>query len=153
MNIALDPLANAKIGYLRGVQRLEVPSVWPEAYEVLAPALARAGLTGLFEPDDILSRLTDCRWQLWVFEVDHEVRTACLTTIEIYPRAKVLRILAIAGEGHGHWPDWFRDIEMWAKSEGCRFIRSEGRDGWAKIMESAGLKKIGAVYSKGLCDG
>jgi hypothetical protein len=135
------------IGIFRGVPRLEVPSIWPEALAVLVPALAQSGLRGRFTPDDFLSRLTDERMQLWVFEIGGDVAAACITEVFDYPRAKALRIIAVAGEGYQLWPHWFSDVRRWAKAIGCRFMESSGRDGWARVMKDSGLEKIGVMYA------
>ena len=137
----------------RAVPRLETPSIWPEAWEILQAAYRRPGLAGLFDSGDVLSRLTDARAQLWVAETENRMTTACITQIEQYPRGKICRIVAIAGDGHGLWRDWFTEIARWARNEGCQFVRGEGRSGWERIMADAGLKRLGSVYSMETTDG
>lgn len=136
------------IGFLRGVPRLEVPSIWPETATILAPAVELSH--GRWHLDDVLSYLTDERMQLWVFEVGYRVRTACVTHITQYPRCKALQIIFIGGEGFGLWPQWFERLSAWGRELGCRFIEGDGRFGWEREMKAAGLRKIGSRYMKEL---
>lgn len=131
----------------RAVPRVELPAIWPAAWDALRPAYERSGLLRLFAPGDVYSALTDARAQLWTAETEDRITTACLTQIETFPRAKVCRIVAIGGDGFGLWRSWFAEIAAWAKSEGCRQVNGVGRDGWQRIMTDAGLARVGAVYS------
>jgi hypothetical protein len=136
-------------GVFRCVPRLEIPSIWPEALAVLTPAFNMPGLAERYLPDDILSRLTDARWQLWVFEVDDKVTTACITTVDVYPRMKAVRICAIAGTGFQLWEEWLRDIAEWAQEIGCRKLIGDGRMGWKRIVP---MEFLGASYSAEVSD-
>lgn len=117
---------------------------------MLAPAITR--LRGRYHVDDILSRLGDERMQLWVFEVDGAVRTACVTQVIVYPRCKALQVFLVAGDGFDFWPQWMAVLREWARDIGCRFIEGSGRDGWARSMKSAGLHKTGSRYCMEITD-
>lgn len=125
--------------------------MWPEVAKVLQAAL---DLTeGRWTADDVWSRVEQEQFQLWVFEIGHEVKTVCITHVHNYPRCRALQIVFIAGEGYGLWPHWFKDLSRWAKSIGCKFVEGDGRFGWEREMKSIGLRKIGSRYSMEIKDG
>lgn len=135
----------------RIVPTLETASLWPEVVEVLQLALDR--IAWAYKPEDIQSRIAHEQMHLGVFEVDGRVTTACVTEVIQFPRCRALNVFLIGGNGFGMWTQWFEDIRNVAKILGCRYVIGTGRDGWERVVEKNGMRKVGNLYRTEVCDG
>ena len=73
--------------------------------------------------------------QLWVATDEGVIFAAMLTEFVVYPRKKVMRIVAIAGEEMDRWMRFFPALEAAAVRVGCTGIEAFGRKGWLKVLK------------------
>ena len=109
-----------------------VDAIWPE----VAPHLARCipHSEGELELDDFHDYLVKGEMQLWI-AVDEVIVAAMATQIVPYPRKRILRIIAIAGDEMERWFHFLPAIEDWALEQGCTALEAWGRKGWLKVLE------------------
>jgi hypothetical protein len=104
----------------------------PFYYEKLERALDYQG--GLYQLSDILERITDGTMQSWV-----ENNSWAITQISVYPRRRLLEIVAAAGD----LPDCriLHDrILQFANDMKVDLVAAYGRHGWAPDAEHHGWK-------------
>jgi hypothetical protein len=108
------------------------------SYVKLKRVLARAG--NLYTVNDILSELNANTMQSFV-----EGESLALTRIAIYPRAKVVEVLAVVGN-----LDEARVLHdrilIFAAEVGARVIQAYGRYGWLHDAQRRGWKVIAENY-------
>jgi hypothetical protein len=104
----------------------------------LERTLARAG--GLYTRQDILAALDRKEMQSFI-----EGDSLALTRIAIYPRAKVIEVLAVVGK-----LDEARILHdrvlIFASEVGARVIQAYGRHGWLHDAQRRGWKVIAENY-------
>ena len=115
------------------VHKEEVASVWEEVYPILDRCHAYAN--GELETQDYFKMVENGDMQLWVATDEGVIFAAMLTEFVIYPRKKVMRIVAIAGEGMDRWMRFFPALEAAAVRVGCTGIEAFGRKGWLKVLK------------------
>ena len=104
----------------------------------LARVLARAG--NLYTLNDILTELAQNKMQSFV-----EGESVAITRIAVYPRAKVVEVLAVIGR-----IDEARALHdrilIFAAEVGARVIQAYGRHGWLHDAQRRGWKVIAENY-------
>ena len=107
-------------------------------YAKLKRVLARMG--DLYTVQDILSALAKNEMQSFV-----EGESVAITRIAIYPRAKVVEVLAVVGK-----LDEARILHdrilIFASEVGARVIQAYGRQGWLHDAQRRGWKIIAENY-------
>ena len=104
----------------------------------LQRVLARMG--DLYTLNDILQAISKNEMQSWV-----EGESWALTRIALYPRAKVVEVLAVVGK-----LDEARILHdrilIFASEVGARVIQAYGRQGWLHDAQRRGWKVIAENY-------
>jgi len=94
----------------------------------------------LYTVNDILTEIAQNKMQSWV-----EGESWALTRIALYPRAKVVEILAVVGK-----LDEARKLHdrilVFAAEVGAGVIQAYGRSGWMPDAQRRGWKVIAANY-------
>ena len=107
-------------------------------YAKLKRVLARAG--DLYTLDDIRTELAQNKMQSFV-----EGESVAITRIALYPRAKVIEILAVVGK-----VDEARILHdrvlIFAAEVGAKVIQAYGRKGWLHDAQRRGWKVIAENY-------
>ena len=111
----------------------DVEVVWPHVENHIERSAARA--EGELTPADYLAFLINGQMHLWVAIEDKNVIAAMVTQVIVYPRKRVLRIIAIGGEGMERWKQFFPMLENFAASLNCTSLEAWGRKGWKKILK------------------
>ena len=111
----------------------DIDVVWPHVKDHIARSAARA--EGELTPDDFFAFLVDGQMHLWVAIENKNIIAAMVTQVIVYPRKKVLRIVAIGGEGMERWWQFFPTLEDFAMSLDCTSLEAWGRKGWTKILK------------------
>ena len=122
--------SNSEVGLVPPDQ---VPYIWEKVHEHLLRMTPHS--EGELEPDDFFEALTDAEMQLWVAIENKEIMAAMVTQIVPYPRKRILRIIAIGGDGMDGWIDKLPMIEDWALEMGCTSLECWGRKGWLKVLK------------------
>ena len=106
-------------------------------------ALEYSGGTHTF--DDIVAGIFSQKMQLW-----GNKKSAVVTEIVVYPRAKVLNYF-LAGGDLDELKQMRPHIEEWATGLGCNRVTLSGRPGWAKtFLKDEGYKPTWYVMAKEL---
>ena len=82
--------------------------------------------------------------QFWAFQ-----RSACVTEINIYPRAKHLNFWLTGGDLNdllSHLPE----VEAWGRALGCTRATGTGRPGWDRVMSRHGYTPTWRTCTKDL---
>ena len=103
----------------------QIPGIWPYVKHLIERAEPYGDLTA----SKIYQGLVDGRFQLWTSQCEH-VEAAVVTTIEASREACWL--LAAGGRNMRTWIKWLPIVEQWAKEEGCKELKIQGRPGWAR---------------------
>jgi hypothetical protein len=81
--------------------------------------------------EDIRGFIKDESMQAWI-AIDEKIKGCVITDVINYPRKRILELLFIGGEDLDSWLYGWENIKDFAKKEGCKEIKSEGRPGWIK---------------------
>lgn len=74
---------------------------------------------------------------LWLAISDH-IEAAATTHLS----NNVCTIVACSGHQRERWLPLFRQIENYAKAEGCRCIRIYGRKGWERVLDGYRVEHV-----------
>lgn len=115
---------------IRGVASYEVPTLWPEVWGLLEPAVHPSEYT----EDQLLDALYSQDLQLWIGEGDGEITCAMTTKIAIYDNAKVAVIPHVGGQFDVEFKDYLPRLKEWAIDAGAQYLRIVGRPGWTRTL-------------------
>ena len=111
----------------------DAPKVWEEVYPILDRCQRYAN--GELYTQDYLEMILDGNVQLWVASDKEKIFAAMLTEFIAYPRKKVLRIIAVAGNRMESWMKFFPALEAAALGVGCTGLEAQGRKGWLRVLK------------------
>jgi hypothetical protein len=100
----------------------------------LAKALERAG--ALYALPDILERIADGRMQSFTAN-----NSWLVTQIGVYPRARVLEIIALVGD-LADIDNLHEQLLAFARKIECEAIVAQGRYGWTQLAKKHGWKTV-----------
>lgn len=127
-----------------GVNPDHVTQVLPHYKTHILAAAERAD--GEFVWGDIVKRLEDNAWQMWITP-----KSCCITKIREQPQYDECVIL-YAGGDMDDMKACIEGIVEWAFVNGCKKLRIEGRKGWGKVFADLGAQLKYHVYSIDLGD-
>lgn len=121
------------------IQLLNVPQegvlqAWPLVEPLIARAAAQTRKCNL---SHLRSQLAEGGAQLWaIWEPTSEaVLAAFVTTLQSYPTGwNTARVVLLGGERMESWRHLLRQVEEWARSEGCDALEIVGRKGWQRVF-------------------
>jgi hypothetical protein len=108
----------------------QVPLIWPEVKDFIESALIENGHLTI---EEIYDNLLLKHYQLWTPYSDH-IEAAFVTAIFDVRGIKNCTIVACGGKNMDSWKHFIKDVEEWAKEDGCKYIKIYGRRGWAKVF-------------------
>jgi len=120
------------------VDKKDAAELWDVVYPILDRCHSYSN--GELETQDYLQMILNGDMQLWIAaDTKHPsqegIFAAMLTEFVMYPRKKVMRIVAIAGEGMDRWMKYFPALESAALEVGCTGLEVFGRKGWLRILK------------------
>ncbi len=118
--------------------------VWPLVQDMIENAYAE---TDLFLPD-VLSWLRDGKGLLWLAVEGDKILAALTTSLEPRPSGMSCRLVANGGHDIEQWKDHAREIEDYARAEGCVKVCFDGRRGWERIF--VGYRPVKVTLEKAL---
>lgn len=122
-----------------------VADVWPIVAKMIDDGYAA---TGEPTPADLMVWLKAGKGQLWVSVFEGVIVAAMTTSIVIRRHGLALRMICCGGSGMALWKQCHRQIEEFAKAEGCDRVLSEGRPGWSRVLD--GYKVTAVTLEKRL---
>ena len=124
-----------------------IMEVWPMVRDMIDESYAACGE---ITPPDLPQWLSDGKGQMWI-SVYGEMIVAVLTTSLVPMRNGLgLRMISCGGSRLDIWKDCHKQIEEFAKAEGCDRILSEGRPGWSRVLGIDGYKVTRVTLEKRL---
>lgn len=118
--------------------------MWPHVRDMIRAAVERTGLSSFADIEsDVLTGMQLC-WIAW----DGSQIMAAATTQLDKPLYKVCVLTACSGYNRAQWLPLFRQIEQYAKAEGCMKMRIFGRRGWERVLDGYRVEHV--VLEKGL---
>lgn len=119
-----------------GISRDRLSSVWHRAEPLLKKAFDRVDYP--FTMAEVAGKVESSDMQLWM---THDLGTAWLTRILVFPRYKVLEVVACGGKDMDDWlPDLDALLTAFASHHGCKYVEVQGRAGWGKVGEPLGYR-------------
>lgn len=111
-----------------------VPYYWPHVRPFIEAAFAEC--RGDDSAEIVHADLLSGNQYLWIaWDEDNLSIIAAITTKVIdVPRGRVCLITSCGGKSLNRWVSFMPRIEEYAKAEDCKYIRFEGRKGWAAIF-------------------
>jgi hypothetical protein len=103
-----------------------------------------------FTAQDVCRAIEDRSAQLWLTWADGKPLSVCVTQIEATSKGKHCSIWIMVGNDREDWQHLISDLEQWARREGCTFMRSEARPGWARVLKSKGYEMPHVILEKEL---
>lgn len=126
-------------------QKELIPFIWVDVEKFIEKALKRGSV---YKKEDIYQGLRESKLQLWADKTDRINAVLVTSIVDDY-----CLLLALAGKGMKEWLKYLRYVEQWAKAEGCKEMRIQGRKGWSRILgyEITGEDDLGlAIQVKAL---
>jgi len=120
--------------------------VWEQVVPLLESIPVYADL---YSPEWTLEQAKMGHLQIWAL-ADAKLRAIVVTTISLYPRAKVFEILGMAGQkAYGFVPELEAMFEWLARDAGCTYFRATVREGVVrKLRDVPGVERMGVVLMK-----
>lgn len=117
---------------ITGITAPHVPEVWPQVVGLISAACETS--RGKFDAADIYQMLVNRDAQLWLVK-ESDVGGVIVTQIVNYPHRKVCWIRICTGHGREECFHHLKDIEAWAKEQGCGAMELIARPGWKKVLK------------------
>lgn len=123
-----------------------IGQVWPLVRDMIDESYAACGeLT----PADLPQWLAAGKGQLWL-SVEGEIVAALTTSLVPMRNGLALRMISCGGRRMELWKECHRQIEEFARAEGCDRIISEGRPGWSRVLAPADYRVTRVTLEKRL---
>ena len=122
----------------------DIPYVWEEVEPMLA--MVSEHTEGELLTEDFMTPLEEGHMQLWVAIENKNIIAAMVTQVVTYPQKRVLRIIALGGEGFKKIKEFTPMVESFAVRLECSSLELWGRKGWKKLLPD--WKSSYIVYTK-----
>jgi len=80
--------------------------------------------------------------QLWIVWDGAEIIAAAITSLGIVNDEKTCTIVACGGEDLSCFGHFVKDLEQFARAEGCTVVRINGRPGWKRALTGYDLQSV-----------
>lgn len=138
MGEAVTESTTIEYGRLVGVPAFMAEENWGQISPFIERVIKKMELGDYLDPEDILESINRQDMQLWIVpaEGDKSIDAVIVTQILSYPKCRVFDLYLVAGDNMRSWVHEAMGIlKGYGRSEGCKFIRGFGREGWVKIFE------------------
>lgn len=122
----------------------EVEKFWPYVSKFIVDAMVRGG----GEYSGVERSIFDGLSQLWIVWDGARIIAAAVTSLGIINDEKCCTIVACGGDDLSCFGHFVKDLEQFAKAEGCAAVRINGRLGWKRALTGYDLQSV--VLRKGL---
>lgn len=116
-----------------------IMDIWPAVAGMIDEGYAA---TNEPTPADLPCWLIQGKGQLWVSVFDGAIIAALTTSIVPRRHGLALRMVCCGGSHMSVWRDCHRQIEDFAKAEGCDHVTSDGREGWKRVLPGYKVTKV-----------
>lgn len=109
----------------------DVERVWPHVRERIVEA-AKRGAGDIFAIEASVLHGFDLLWLAWDGE---KILAAAVTSLGIVNNEKICTIVACGGDEWTRFGHLIEGLEKFAKDEGCKRTRINGRRGWLRALK------------------
>ncbi len=133
-------------------KRIGFSGVNPDHIHTVLPLYKRHILNAVEQSDgefawgDIVERLDDARWQMWITP-----RSCLITSIREMGQYSVCTLIYMGGTLDDA-QECLAGVAEWARVNGCEKMHIEGRKGWGRVFADFGARLKYHVYSFDLGD-
>ena len=127
-----NSLSSARPPVLALVRPEELWKHWGDFAPLIDAACARS--RGRFDPGQINRAVAEGRKQLWA-AVGEGVEAVAVTEIVQYDAMKALAIVILTGHDRERWMFHVKQLENFAKAQGCQLIEAWARPGWEHMTD------------------
>jgi hypothetical protein len=117
----------------------QIGAIWRYVSPLLKAACQRTGLNAF---SDIEADILAGRSLLWVAWNGRAIESAAATILINSESGKVCIITVCSGSDMRRWLPLIKQIEDYARHEGCARIRIFGRKGWLRVLDGYEQKHI-----------
>lgn len=123
-----------------------IGQVWGEVSDYIDKAWETS--PGYYNSTDILDRILNDLEVLWgVYDKNKNILGCFTTSVEEYPRARILVITALSGHDLEKWYEKsLETVKNYARDMGCSRIEARGRGGWTAYAKKTGWQVSATVY-------
>lgn len=115
---------------LSTLQSDKIEGSWDEIEPLVKRVLNKIDL--YYTIEYIKESLLRAEMQLWTSLEGTQIKSICITQIQIHPKYKFLNIVMQAGQLAS--VEHLHQIEQWGKSQGCTRVKLTGRRGWKRVL-------------------
>ena len=115
---------------LSTLQSDKIEGSWNEIEPLVKRVLNKIDL--YYTIEYIKESLLRAEMQLWTSLEGTQIKSICITQIQIHPKYKFLNIVMQAGQLAS--VEHLHQIEQWGKSQGCTRVKLTGRRGWKRVL-------------------
>lgn len=109
----------------------DVRKVWGQVRPLILDA-AKRGSGDIFAIESGLLNGPDLLWLAWDGET---ILAAAITSLGIVNNEKICTIVACGGDEWARFGHLIEGLEKFAKDEGCKRVRINGRRGWLRALD------------------
>lgn len=121
-----------------GVSKENLARVWARVAPLLIPALGEGE-----QIEHVTPRLAIGTAQLWIAADLRTIQAACVTEIATKGTRKYCNIWLAGGTGVNNWLPYLKNVEAWAKENGCdAMLIEKARSGWKRLLPDYKTKTI-----------
>lgn len=119
---------------ISGLPASGIDEIWPSIEGYVEKAIHSSRFPDLYDAEFIKKGIRNRDFQLWIV-YDDQIRAVVITQVLKYPKAKVLDLNFVGGENMLHLIEQgWGALKLFAKHEGCKYIRGYGRKGWTRLL-------------------
>lgn len=120
-------------------------ALWPKIRQYIANATKYT--YGRYEPEDVLTLITDHNHLLWAAFKGEDVYGVVVTSFINYPRATYLSCPFVTGKDFKEWKyPMFRMLQGWARENNCEGLESTARIGWERVFKDDGYQALWQTF-------
>lgn len=119
---------------LTGIPADWVERVWPAVAPFIERFIEKTG-EHRWNLEDIKKAILERDMQLWAIENEGLISTVIITEIINYPRVRECSVFMVSGSRADDWRDSVQEMVVWAAEQGCHYISTMARPGFAKAMD------------------
>lgn len=116
----------------------DVKKFWRHVRPFIIEAMFRGG----GEYASVKRSVFDGCSQLWIAWDGAKIIAAAITSLGIINDEKTCTIVACGGDDFSRFSHFLKDIEQFAKDEGCTAVRINGRRGWQRALTGYDLQSV-----------
>lgn len=118
------------------------PDQVEEFAHIARPLLDQATRVGDWTADNIWREVCGGDMLLWLAVDSPLIYAVVVTKLTKGPSGLWCSVIAAAGTDMDKWKHLMRDIEAYARAEGCNELRLSGRPGWARVLPDFEMRYV-----------